>query len=139
MSTASDIADGVVTLINQGSYSKSFTAKRVTVPSFELETLKDVEVHIWPESERYAGSSRSGTEIEYLISLALRAPVDPYNSQQLDELLTLVEEIQDTLLTVPVNNAGFRGMEADPLYNLDTLDDLRAFVSVLSITYIKVR
>jgi hypothetical protein len=139
MSGISDIADGVISLLNEGTFSSSFTAKRVAVPLFERETLRSLTVTLWIVSETERVISREHTERLYTVDVGIQNPADPDSVSDIDSMMTLIEEVRDTVRGTTIGSAVHAGTEAEPLYNLQTIGDSREFISVISITYREVK
>ena len=139
MAGISDIADGVINLLNAGTFSSSFTAKRVAVPLFERETLRSLTVTLWIVSETETVVSRDHTERLYTVDIGIQNPADPDSVSDIDSMMTLIEEVRNTIRGTTIGSADWAGTEAEPLYNLQTIGDSREFISVISVTYREVK
>ncbi len=142
MAKVIDIADAVVAELNgpgAPGFSQSFTAARINRPRFELADLKTVRVSVVPKAVSWDALSRSGTQDEYAIDVGVQKAFGQDEEQATtDASLTLVEEIARFFLHRRLENvpaAVCVRAENAPIWSAEHADELRAFTSVLTLTF----
>jgi len=138
MATIVDIADAIVDELNGGTFSQAFTAERSYLPRFELPDMATLHVTVIPKSMEIsqAGGTRAKEQYDYRVDVAVQkreAELD-----ELDALMSLVEEIADYLTgraldTSPVAN--WIGTENSPIYAPEHMGEFRQFTSIITVTY----
>jgi hypothetical protein len=131
------LADAIVTELNGGTFSQSFTAQRHYQPIFELPDMSQLHVSVVPLALSSQQVSRSKTANQYQVDIGIQQKGD-MSQVWLDGLMQLVEEMADFLQARSL--AGFpqaRCLDVTnaPVYALEHLEELRQFTSVLTATY----
>lgn len=134
------IADALVIALNAASYTAphaSITAVRRYLPRFELEDFEDLQVSVVPDG--YAGEldSRRDVEEEYRIGIGVQKAVDPSTTSAIDALMLLVDEIAVECMRMSLVGGTVHavGVENDPIYSAEHLEEMRVFTSVLTVTF----
>lgn len=140
MSTAvlTDVADAVVTALNDASLSQSFTATRAYAPPKSIKDVKELVVLVVPGSVERELAARSLKSELYRIDVAVLKQIDPDDNTTLDPLTHLVEEIGDLLITerpADYTSAVCIRVSNDPVWDPDHLRSLRVFTSVVQAFY----
>ena len=134
-----EVADELVTKLNGGSFSTSFTAVRLFVPDFdrsnELDALK---VSVVPRDIQMEILSRNKTKQTVTIDVAIQQAVDNSFSQ-VDTLLSLVDEIDLFMRFVTLggsSEASWIDTSPNPYYAISHREEIFVFTSVLQFTFI---
>lgn len=138
MSIVVDIADAVVTELNAQTFSIAFTAQRSYVPVYDLREMSELKVTVIPRSVATNLASREASNDLYAVMIGVQKKLEPEELDDVDALVTLVEEIsafltRRTLSEMP--DVQWIGSEIDPLFVGELMDKLRQFTSVLTATY----
>ncbi|MCE7974806.1 MAG: hypothetical protein DYG92_10885 [Leptolyngbya sp. PLA1] len=105
-------------------------------PAFTLEDLKDLRVSVVPRTTGISAASRESSAFECVIDVGVQKKLA--DDAEIDGLLDLVEEIADhvRLKRLPAApDAAWAGIAHDPVVSSESLEQHRAFTSVLSVTY----
>ena len=138
MSTIIDVADAVVANVNAGSFSQEFTAERTYQPVFELPEMQTLHVSVVPKSILIAAASRSDNFFDCAIDIGVQKKVDADDSDEIDALMGLVEELVDHLRLKRLDAlpaAAWLSIENEPVFAPEHLDQQRTFTSVVTVTY----
>ena len=144
MATILDIADAVVTELNGGSFSLSFTATRAYVPRFDLEEMATLRVTVVPKGLEVTRGSRGRDQHDYRVDvgvqqkLARRGEFEQEDAAELDPLMGLVEEIADHFRSLALETepeAVCVAVENGPVYAQEHVREGRLFTSVLTLTF----
>ncbi len=138
MSTVLEIADAVVASLNAGTFSQAFEAVRKYRPSFELEELPTLRVTVVPRSVAISAAARDSSYFDCAIDIGVQKKVNPDEPTELDELMNLVEQLADHLRLQRLEEAplaAWVGIENEPIFASEHLDQQRVFTSVLTVTY----
>jgi len=134
-----EVADAVKNLINTGTFTPVVTAVRLFVPDFTLETLAALKVTVVPRGMDTTIQTREQARDDALIDVAIQDRVAD-NLAAVNPLMDLVDEIDLFLrnrirrkLIAPAN-AGWIATTRTA-YDVDHMEQLRVFTSVLSLTY----
>jgi len=140
-STIVELADTIVAELNgavAGTFSQSFTAKRLYVPNFDLKDMKDLHVTVVPRGVELSTASRSLLQHDVQIDVAVqkKLPQDTTGDMAaIDALMGLVQEIADFLRAVGrFGDAQWVKTENKPVYSSEHLEQLRQLTSVLTLT-----
>ena len=95
MATIKDIAEAVKGELNGGSFSQPFTAERHYLPAFELTDMKTLHVTVVPKGLETSPASRGLIQHDYQIDVAVQKKLAAADSDEIDALMVLVEEISD--------------------------------------------
>jgi len=131
------IADAVTAELNGNTFTQTFTAQRLYLPVFDLQSMSDLKVTVVPKGITSSSLDRSRDNFDYQIDVAVQKKV---NSQieVIDSLMRLVEEIGDYFRSNPLSSypgARCTNVENTPVYAQDHLQELRQFTSVLTLTF----
>ena len=139
MPVLADIARAVADELNAQPFGQAFTACRHYRPQFGLEELATLRVSVVPRSLTLATASRARSTWEVAVDVAIqRRLLDPGNIVEIDTLVALVEEViafVDGRRLAAYPQAAFVGIENDPAYALDHMDELSVFTSVVTVRY----
>jgi hypothetical protein len=145
MSVATDIADAVVAELNAAvaaeQFSQQFTAARAYVPEFDLRDLcgqEGLRVAVAVKSFDESLASRSSTQTDYAIDVAVIQKVENLGNTELDPLMDLVQAIADFFRLrrlASYEAAMWHGSSNDPPYSQEHLREKHLFLSVLTLTY----
>lgn len=138
MSTIIDIADAVVGAIQAGSYGEPVAVERKYRPAFELADLTQVQVTVVPRSVSITTATRDSSYFDCAIDVGVQKRVNADQADDIDALMTLVEQIADQLRLKRLDDApdaAWVSIENEPVFASEHLDQQRAFTSVLTVTY----
>ena len=141
MSLVLDIADAVAAeLANApaGTFSQSFTPRRLVLPQFELSELKDLQVSIVPRAAENSLAARGLALKEVQIDIGIQKRLGKDIDTEIEPLLTLLEQIDAYLRQRPlqaVQGAPWLKSTNDPIYASEHLANDRVFTSVLTVSY----
>lgn len=131
------IADAVTAELNGNSFSQPFTAQRLYLPVFDLQSMSNLKVTVIPRGLSSTSLDRSRDSFDYQIDVAVQKKT-PNEIEAIDLLMLLVEEIGDYFRSNPLlSYPGARCMNVEntPVYAPDHLQELRQFTSVLTLTF----
>ena len=131
------IAEAVTAELNGNAFGQPFTAQRLYLPTFDLQSMSELKVTVVPKGITSASLDRSRDSFDYQIDVAIQKKV-PSQVETIDSLMLLVEEIGDHFRTNPLSSfPGARcvNVENRPVYAPDHLQELRQFTSVITLTF----
>lgn len=137
MSVIVELADAVVAHLNGGSFQTPVSAQRQYLPQFALPEMAELHVTVVPKGLAIGSLDRSRDTYDYELDVAVQQKTDG-STEQLDELLALVEQIADRfrtpqLATYPA--ARCTAVKNVPIYAQEHLHELHQFTSVLTLTF----
>jgi len=139
LSVLANIAQAITDGLNAQPFSQAFTACRHYRPQFGLEELAVLRVSVVPRSLTLAPTSRARSTWEVAVDVAIqRRLLDPGNIVEIDTLASLVEEViafLDGRRLAAYPQAAFVGIENDPAYAVEHIDELSMFTSVVTARY----
>jgi len=138
MAVIADIADAVVAELNSGSFSQTLTAQRRYLPTFDLADMQDLQVTVVPKSVAILPGGRSHNQHDYAIDVAVQQKLQTTDNTEIDDLLTLVDEIADHFRFKRLGSfpgAVWLKTENDPVYAQEHLQELRQLTSILTLTF----
>ena len=138
MSVITDIADAVAAEINAGTYSQELTAQRLLLPRFDLEDMQSLQVTVVPKSLTTLPGGRAHNQHDFVIDVAVQQKLQTINDTEIDDLLTLVDEVADQLRFKRLTsypNAVWLKTENQPVYAQEHLEEMRQFTSILTFTF----
>ena len=138
MAVITDIADAVAAEINVGSFSQPVSATREYLPAFELADMQTLRVTVVPKSVTTLPGGRAPNQYDYAIDVAVQKKLDAADNTEIDELMTLVDELADHLRFKRLTdypNAAWLKTENQPVYAQEHLQELRQFTSILTFTF----
>lgn len=138
MSTVIDIADAVVGAIQAGSYGEPVAVERKYRPTFELTDLTQVQITVVPRAVSITTATRDSSYFDCAIDVGVQKKVNADSADDIDALMTLVEQIADQLRLKRLDDApeaAWVSIENEPAFASEHLDQQRVFTSVLTVTY----
>jgi hypothetical protein len=139
LSRAIDIADAVVAELNAGGeFSQLFVAERLYLPDFDQEELDTVRVPVLARGISHERASREASEDEVEIQVGIMKRVPPEDTDAMDSMMNLVEEVMDHMagrILKQYGQAVWVRTTTDAIYNASLLATNRVFQSVLTLTY----
>ena len=138
MAIVIDIAEAVKEELNGGTFSQSFTAERHYQPTFDLQDMKTLHVTVVPKDIEMQLATRSSSQHDYRIDVAVQKKVTVGDMAELDELMGLVEEViaflsRRKLASVPA--AMWIRTANEPIFATEHLEQFGQFTSILTLTY----
>ena len=138
MPLITQVAEAVVAELNATTFSQPITAIRSYLPRVELADLKTLKVTVVPSSVTVAAASRSQTQRDVAIDVAVQKKLGQEQNVSLDPLLALAEEIAEYFRAKRLDS--FPGAlcvktEFKPIYAPEHIEQLRTFTSVLTLTF----
>ena len=139
MATIPDIADAVVTVLNDASLSQTFTAVRLYRPITELKDFTALRVIVVPKDQEQVLADRVQAQMDFRLDIGIQKKLadatSTGNVAEIDTLMTLVEEVIDLIRTTRVFGvAKWLKTENNPIFAPDHLSEMRVFTSVLTLT-----
>ena len=135
------LLEAVVTELNSGGLSQSFTAARHYLPKFDLKETASLVVAVAPRSFTSEILSRERDQETLDVDVGVLKRLASEAASEIDPLVNLVQELKDRLraksITTPA--AVCTEIVIDPLYDIDFLDQKRQFVSVLQLNWTLIR
>lgn len=138
MSTVIHIADAVVGAIQSGSYGEPVAVERKYRPTFELADLTQVQITVVPRAVSITTATRDSSYFDCAVDVGVQKKVNADSADDIDALMTLVEQIADHLRMKRLDDApeaAWVSIENEPAFASEHLDQQRVFTSVLTVTY----
>jgi hypothetical protein len=137
MSLMNDVADDVVTLLNQHVFSQVFAAVRSKRPSYELEELDALAVVVTGRGVDLESGNRSKDLHGVLIEIAVINKLAGNENTDTDPLDDLVQEIVDYLRrhALPTAEAQYQTASYETITDEELLERQQCFFGLISITY----
>lgn len=128
-SKSKQLADGIAKEVER-RFSKPTVSK--LAPNFDVKTINDLEISVWPQDRRSEVMTRDTAKSDYDIAIGVVQRIQPNDDEDLlsDELLALVENIGDKFLGDILDiggNVEVVGFEHLPLYDRAYLETHRIF------------
>jgi len=137
MAVIVELADSVVSELNGTGFSQPFTAVRQFLPLYNLPQLKTLTVTVVPKGTTIETKARNASQHDVDIDIAIQQKLANTETDTIDPLMTLVEEIADHFrfkrLSSP--SAIWIRTENEPVFAQEHLDQYRVFTSVLTLTF----
>lgn len=135
MATLPNVADAIVTVLNNAALSQTFTAVRLYRPVTELKDFSGIKVTVVPKDQVLTLADRAQGLTEFRIDIGVQKKLTTASNAEIDEMMELVEEILDLIrLTVSFGIAKWLRTENELIYSPDHLDEMRVFTSILTLT-----
>ena len=138
MAVITDIADAVAAEINAGSFSQPVSALRAYLPEFELAEMQNLQVTVVPKSVTTLPGGRAHNQHDYAIDVAVQQKLQTTDDAEIDDLLTLVDEIADHFRFKRLGSysgAVWLKTSNEPVYAQEHLHEMRQFTSILTFTF----
>ena len=137
------IAEAVKEELNDQYSPATFTATRRYTPTFDLKDLTTLTVTVVPKSLEKSFMSRRDTDRRVEVDIGIQQKLDAGQSQAeqlaaIDALMLIADGIDDYMENrrlTDVAAARWRGSETTVLYGPEQLQENRAFLAVVKITY----
>jgi len=138
VSTIVNLADAVVSELNNEEWSLPFAARRLYRPRFAPVDLKTLQVSVVPRALLMEGANRTEDSHQYQIDVAIQQKLDAETVEEIDLFVGLVEEIARhfrwrRLAAMP--SALCVKVENEPVYAIEHLEELRCFTSILTLSF----
>jgi hypothetical protein len=138
MTTILQIADSVTNQLNAAELGFEFEAERLYVPNRDIEEMKPLRVSVVPRDVELLPHDRARNRCLYRIDVAIQKKFTQGTNQEIDPLLSFVEQIADEfrlkrLLSFQV--ARCIKVEHTVLYSSEHWEQLRLFTSLLTLTF----
>lgn len=132
-----DIAEAVVGELNDMAFSLPFTAVRAYRPVYELPEMSELHVTVVPRGVVISRSGRASHQQDYRVDVAVQKRPAAVDVAAIDPLTDLVEELCDHFkdLTLGTPQASCVGIENEPIYAPEHMDEMRQFTSVITLTF----
>lgn len=135
------IGDALVTVLNTGTYSQSFTAKRVNLVDLRAEKEKLLRVEVAPLLRRKASFTRNGPLTVYTGAVFVIKLMSSHSSVAMiaeqDALIQLCDEIGESLDAVKAIGGGSFSTvdEVDKqLFDIESMREANLFLSRIDFT-----
>ena len=138
MPVITQIADAVVATLNAATLSQPVTAMRAYLPRAEVADLKTLKVTVVPSSVMNASVTRSQSQQDVAIDVAIQKKPGNEQNSSFDPLLALAEEIGDLFRAERLESfplAACIKTEFKTIYAPEHIENLRTFTSVLTLTF----
>ena len=144
MPTSAEIADALVTSLNSGSFSLSFTAVRMWLVKYDLTELATLRVAVAPRGILWEPMDRRRDKQTHTIDVGTLKRVDPAVNAQVDPLAALIQEFAEHCRQLVLTADGVRvacmGRTTvpadDAMIAKELLEEKRAFLGVLRTTWV---
>ena len=138
MATIIDIAEAVKDELNGGTFSQPFTAQRYYQPVFDLQNMKTLHVTVVPKDIEMQLATRNTSQFDCRVDVAVQKKLTAGDLAELDELMSLVEEIATFLckrkLALAPQVVWIKTVN-EPIYAGEHMQEFRQFTSILTLTY----
>ena len=102
---------------------------------WSLQEMKDLHVTVVPKAVTIGAGNRTQNQHDYDIDGAVQKKLSQADNEEIDTLMTLVDEIADHFRFKRLDSAVWTKTENNPVFIQDHLDQLRQFTSVLTLTF----
>lgn len=135
MNRSSALAEAIKDILNAADYSLDFTAIRSYRAFYTLKDLKTLKVTvIAPAVEQAILARNSNTDI-ISVDIVIQRQVDPTNTDAIDTLADLVEEIAESFRGTRRKAWIWLGTKITTPYDMEDLSEWRCFTSVIQLQY----
>ncbi len=142
MAMVTDIADAVVTALKSADAGlpQPVSIARAYLPQFDLAELKTLRVTVVPKRIEIASLGRNSNQHDVSVDVAVQKKIASASADELDPLMTLVEQIANylrlkRLALASGDSAIWVKTENAPIYAPEHLEQKQVFTSVLTVTY----
>jgi len=132
-----DLADQVAVSINSENYNLSFIAVRTLFPFYELKDLATLHVTVVPKSINITTASRSSSEFDYQVDIAIQKAVktpDDIEVTALTELSLAIAKSFRNKIYQDIGAVCFK-QSIDPLYSVEHIQPPSVFTSVVTLNF----
>jgi len=133
-----DIADALVSALNDEEFSMALTAERGYVPSFDLPDTTTGRILVVPKGLTIERLTRASFEQDYRIDVGIQQKLEDLDTATIDPFMALVEEVADFcnglhMGTTP--EAVCIAVANEPIFGPEQMREMRMFVSLLTLTF----
>jgi hypothetical protein len=134
------LADAIVADLNGQTFTKSLTAVRLYDPEIDLAELVGGRLAVVPFDDGQAKTTTRGLDrCDLVIHVAVQAKVESApgsDTDELDEWMAFADEVKNFLAhhAPGGTDAVVATVQRKPVYSLEHLRKLRAFMSVISVS-----
>ncbi|HUX15211.1 MAG TPA: hypothetical protein VMW52_01995 [Phycisphaerae bacterium] len=134
---ALDIADAVVSELNAGSWSQSFTAERMYHPVHKLADMDTLHVTVVPAGATREIDTRGSNRGSYDVDIGVQKKYQAETAAELDPLVDLVEEFEEYFLARRFDDPDVlcTASETSPVYSHEHMEQHRQFTAILTLTF----
>ena len=137
--TVLHIADSVVAELNAADFSiDNIEAKRLYVPNFDLEDMKELRVTVVPREVEYLPLDRASNKLHAMVDIAVQKKFSKGDANEIDPLVAFVEEIADYFRLKRLSSfvaARCVKVENSVLYSTEHWLQFNQFTSLLTLTF----
>lgn len=140
MSRVGSICDAIVTALDGGTFSQSFTPIKSYAPILTHSEMSDVRVIVFPLNFDTERESRGVRQHDHVIHIGVIKKLANKDEATVDPWITLVEEI-DTFINAEANRSLAGGIgkivesKTAPIFDADMLNKQNLFASIIAATY----
>ena len=134
-------ADAVTAELNNagdGMFSQGFNAERKTIPTHSLKELADLKVIVVPKSIEIEKANRVQDMYTVSVDVGSEKKIGSDLETEVEQLSQLCGEIVEYLTRRQLTDMGglkWHRTQNTPIYDLETLENMRVFLSVITISY----
>ena len=134
-------ADAVVSELNNaetGTFGQAFTAIRKTIPTHTLKELADLKVIVVPNGVEIEKANRSQDYYMISVDVGIQKKVGTDIETEVTQLSQLTGEIVEYLTRRKLTDMPglqWHKIQNTPIYDLETLEQMRVFLSVITVSY----
>jgi hypothetical protein len=131
------LAEKIVQTLNAGSFTLPFTAIRTLFPFYELKDLSTLRVTVVPKAVNIATATRSSSEFDYQIDIAIQKAVKSPDDAEVTALTELALAIAKSFRNKVYQDIGavcFK-QSIDPLYSVEHIQPPSVFTSIITLNF----
>jgi hypothetical protein len=136
------LADAVVAALNANAFTAPYAslgAVRHYSPTFDLKDFETLSVQVIPRGLATPGVATRGKarQVDYQIDVGIFKRVADLTTATVDPLMLLVEEVADFLFRTALasGNPPSVGVANEPIFDPESLDQMKLFQSGITATY----
>lgn len=134
MSQLIDSINELRAVLNGNTYSQSITFTDTIIPRQKVEDLgSDITGTLYPSANERQRENRGGVYSLYTIVLAITKKVDQTSDTDVDAMMTLVEEVAQSLDAIATTSFRGTSMKIDPIFDFNRLNETGVFTSMVLI------
>jgi hypothetical protein len=131
------LAEKIVTTLNDGEFDLEFTATKTLFPFYELKDLSTLRVTIVPKSVNITTASRAASEFDYQVDIAIQKAVKSPDDAEVTVLTDFALVIAKSFRNKVYQDIGavcFK-QSIDPLYSVEHIQPPSVFTSVVTLNF----
>jgi hypothetical protein len=131
------LAEKIVQTLNSSSFALAFTAIKTLFPFYELKDLANLKVTVVPKSVNIATATRSSSEFDYQIDIAIQKAVKSPDDAEVIALTELALAIAKSFRNKIYQDIGAVCFiqSIDPLYSVEHIQPPSVFTSVITLNF----